>query len=58
MNSKQKELLKQLHSVLSEMEKEAVNDDEFNDKLAELNLFNYSLDDINATIYNFLNINN
>lgn len=54
MNSKQKELLKQLHSLLSEMEQEAVNDDKFNDTLAELNLFNYSLDDINAIIQDYL----
>lgn len=32
------------------VEEEAVNDNKFNDLLAELNLFNYSLDDINAII--------
>jgi len=50
MTSKQKELLKKLSGVLMDLSEECEMDENFNEEMASINGFNYSLDDLAAII--------
>lgn len=50
MNDKQINLLKQLYNVLIKLESECENDNQFNSKLSELNIFANSLDEVIAIL--------
>ncbi|MFJ8528385.1 hypothetical protein [Bacillus sp. NPDC094106] len=46
MTYKQIELLNQLNNILLALNEECLNDNEFNNLLAEMNGFNYSIDEL------------
>jgi len=50
MNNSQKEILKELYSVLSKIYYEAEDDEGFNEVLAELNIFAVSIDEAMAEL--------
>jgi len=54
VNRKQKKLLAELAEILDDLAEEAVNDEDFNFKLAEIGIWKLSVDEMAAEIREFI----